>query len=264
MSMTEVEDDDLDPTIGMDEDDGEGEQGQTTDADEGQDEGDPVEDDEGEAEDEGLLEPRQQPQRDTRSNNSVRESRRRAQEAEQRASRFEQELADLKRQFAQAQQPRPTQQDLERLRQEEDERLALMTPAEIGRYYRDQMARDMQVQFQQQQMRTAEDTDRRNFASIAQTNPLARRYADDVEKLVTERRNAGENVPREVALAFLIGREAIAKATGRKPSGSSQRRVEGTRTRPTNATGQGQGARRGERGDDSLESLERRLKGVTF
>lgn len=266
--MSDVDnDDDLDPTLGMEDDDGEGDEGASADGDEGQGDEEDGEDDGAEGdvqEDDGEgVEPRQRSQsQNRRPNGRIRAAQERARVAEQRVARFEQELQQLRQQLQPPQ--GPTQEQLAAWQRQEEEQLSLMSPVEQLRYIEQKMQRQFQGQMQQQQRTLQEDMDRRNFATLTQNNPLARRLARDVENLVQERRAAGETVPREVALAFLIGREAIAKATGRKPDARSQRRVEGTRTRTTNATGQGQGDRRASRNDDSEEALARRLANVRF
>lgn len=259
--LSHVDDDDFE-----DIENGEGDEGGAGDSHEGEDEGDPQdEDDEGQGE--GELQGQRQPvegQRRNRANDSVRRLRERAQAAEDRATRFEREMDDLRRQVN-SQNYQPSRAELERQRQEEDERVALMSPAEQIRYYRDL---DRQERARERQIERAQDMearDRDRFQDMQRTNPLARKYATEVETLVKEQRNQGLNTPREVALAFIIGRKALDKVNaGGGPSREQRGRVRGSTAQPTRGGTDGRSTGRGREADDSEAGLERRLAGVTF
>lgn len=262
--LSHVDDDEFDE---FEVDDGEGDEGGGADAHEGDgDEGD----DEGGQDDEGEggqepLEPRDSRRR---ASNSIRGLKAELKEAKARIARvdtLEQELAALK---AQRHAPAPSQADIERYEREEAERIDMMSPAEAARYVRQQMRAEMQQELQRDRIQQRDNSDRSSFESLTGRNPVAARYADKVEKLVKERRAAGEYVPREVALKFLIGEDALNKGTGKQAS--QQRRAAANRitdattrgTRPSGGQPSERGVRRG--GAESLEELERRIGDTVF
>ena len=251
--------------------DGEGHEGGGTDPHEGEDPEDPDEGD-GDEEGDGEGEARQpvegsQPRRPNDSYRRLREraqaAETRARESEERASRFEREMTELRTRGAQATQPSPA--ELQRIQQEEDERLALMTPAEQARYLRDSITREVRGELQRNSAQQQEASDRMRFEALQHTDPLAKKYASEVEQIVREQAQQGFVTPREVALNFLIGKKAREKLASRPaPSRDQRGRVNGSRTQPTRGGTQGRGTGRQRQDDDSEEALEGRLAGQVF
>lgn len=264
--ISTTDDDDFIDEVG----DGEGDEGGSPDPHEGEDGEDEAEgeDDEGEGQ-EGLSLEGREPAR--RPNDSYRRLKERAKAAEarskesdDRATRFEREIGEIRQQLG-SQQHQPSAAEQARLQQEEDERLALMTPGEQARYLRDQITRSVRDENQRMALGQREENDRTRFQDMQRTNPLARKYATEVENLVREQRSQGLSTPREVALAFLIGRKALDKVSGgATPSREQRGRVSGSRAQSTRGGTESRSSGRERQGDDSEAALERRLAGTVF
>ena len=256
-----VDDDDID--LPGDED-GEGNETEgRSDGDEGQ-EGD-AEDEGGDAgeegDEEGLAEPAPRRARQTASER-VRESRAQVREANERAARLEREIAEIRAQ----QQRGPSAEEIRHQQAVEAERLSLMSPDERADYRIAQAEHRLRNEMQQTRLQLAEQADQSSFRALQATNPLARKYATDVEKVVADQKARGMIVNREVALKFVLGEKLYEKsmATGGKAKKAGAARVAAQTGNPGRAAGQATSERGSRRGDDSEAALERRLAGVRF
>lgn len=244
--------------------DGEGDEGQEGNADESDGDG---QGEDGEAtdqadgeEDEERVAPRKQP----RASDTVRESKRRAQEAETRADRLEREIAEIR--ATQNQQRGPSPEEIRQHQAIEAERLSMMSPEERADYRVAQVEQRLRGEMHQTRLQLAEESDRSNFRALQSSSPLARKYAADVEKVVAEQKRNGMIVNREVALKFVLGEKLFEKssATTGKAKKDGARRIAAATGRPGRASGEASSDRAGRRGDDSIEALESRLRGVKF
>lgn len=169
------------------------------------------------------------------------------------------EIAALRAEMA-AVRNRPQEPDPRAL-QAEQERLALMDPDQRMQYFRHQDQQRLQALEARLTFRLEDATDKAAFDALQSRNPLAARYAADVEKLIASERAAGRNVAREVALKFVIGEKMFEKAgkattTQRKAAGA---RVQSQTTAPRSPGGIGRESRAGV---DDVNALERSLRNV--
>ncbi len=140
-----------------------------------------------------------------------------------------------------------------------------MGPDERIAFEVDRIRRDGQQQFDRLRREMAERADRAEFRVLQQTNPLAKKYATDVEALVAREAAKGNLVQRELALTFIIGQKTLERlpAAAKRQQKAAAGRVAANRTTP--ARGRGDTADARERGgDDSVDALTRRLANVTF
>lgn len=245
----------LDDDIGLDED--------AEDA-EPEGEGEALEGD-GEPELEAEPEPEPKP-RQSREERRIQALRKRDREnrAEIKRLREVQEQA-LTQTRQSAPQPDPYRQA--ELQRQEDERVALMTPAEVARHYANQAEQRFQQQLTRQNIEMADRVDRLNFDNYASSRPAAQRMSAEVERTLAEARQAGMNPTRQAVYHLLLGRQVDERASRQiaQQRRTGQRRIASQRTTAgtprSNAPPQARG-RRG--GDDSDEAMVARLKSVTL
>lgn len=208
--------------------------------------------------DEGHVKP------PSRSSLRIQKEIARRKEAEQKFATLEREIAEIR---AAQQQPRIDPAEQARQAQIEAEQVALMSPAQVAQYYAEKTRREMQAERQQDRLFLQEQNDRANFNALQATDPLARKYADEVERVVQEQKRNGMTVSREVALNFVIG-QAMRKragAAGTRQGKAAAARVAGASTKPGRMNGDAASDRTGRRGGDPSEAeLERRLGSTVF
>lgn len=188
----------------------------------------------------------------------------RRKEIEQKYSTLEREIAEIR---AAQQAPRVDPAEQARQAQIEAEQVALMSPAQVAQYYAEKTRREMQAERQQDRIFLQEQNDRANFTALQATDPLARKYADEVERVVSEQKRNGMTVSREVALNFVIGQAMRKRAAGAgtRQGKAAGARVAGATTKPGRTNGDASGDRGGRRsGDLSEADLERRLGNQVF
>jgi hypothetical protein len=176
-----------------------------------------------------------------------------ARAAQEKADRLEREMAQerAERQRTQAQ----------RTEAEERDALALMTAEERMEYRLNKAQKETQNLVAQMQFQTQEAADRAAFQAMAATNPVAARYAEEVEGRLQALRAQGGNIAREQMLRWIIGDKQLAgagKARSRAEA-QGQRRIERQQVRPGSGKGDQAGGRRRQE-----PSLEERLSDVTF
>jgi hypothetical protein len=113
-----------------------------------------------------------------------------------------------------------------------------------------------------QQLLLADRFDKSNYDSHAATDPIYRKYAQEVEQLVLIERKKGHDINRETALDFLRGRNARLKAQKATPT-PAPRRAASQQTRTTGGRGDQPREERRERryaaNDMSPEAVKQRL-----
>lgn len=190
----------------------------------------------------------------SRANNRVQTALKRAEEAERKANEAQTRLDAF---LAAQGQRQPDPIALARQQQEEAERVALMSPAEQAQYYVQQSQRQMVGQMAQMQRQTQDQLDRIAFQNLQATNPVAKRFAAEVEKTVAEEARKGSMLPREVALAYVIGKHVLengGKAAGKqRAAGAARVQAQTTRRGAPQSD-----LARGNTSND-LSALERRL-----
>jgi len=136
-----------------------------------------------------------------RVRNEADEYRRRAEEAEARANAYRevygQNLSERQRR---------EQENAER------ERIMNMTPEERILYAAEQQERRLNEIAANAERRIADANDRAAYAAMKATNPIAAKYADEVEKRIQDARAQGYNYSRELMLTFIAGEKALAAA----------------------------------------------------
>lgn len=264
--MTDLSLVDEDETLVPGGDDGEGEQSEDApDGDEGgegDEEGDAGGEENDEEGEEWLADP---PARRGRASESVREAKRTAKADRERADRLEREIAEIRQAQNAPRQQSP--QEIAAEAEREAAHVAMLDPAAQVQYFVAKAMQPIQANLHQTRMQLQEQTDRAEFRALQSSNPLARKYATDVEKMVSDQKSRGFTVSREIALKQVLGErlfeQSMKNAGKAKKAGAS--RIAAATGRPGRATGEASSDRGGRRGgDDSIEALERRLKGVTF
>ncbi len=238
----EVADDDdetvADPVEAAD-DDGADDTTETADAD--AEDGDAADDaDSGDADD-------APPQRGSRQFGELRAERRRLAEENARLTR---QLDDVRRQPIQ---PAETPQ-------QKADRLAVLTPEErIREEMRESLDRN-ERNTQAVIFRLSDQSDKNAFDSEVERNPLARKLANRVEQELANIRTKGQDLPRKVILAQLVGLQVLSQQGKAKPAAQQRRRAQ--ETRPANGRGDAPSGRRERRGGDTAADLERRFGDV--
>ena len=188
---------------------------------------------------------------------TIRTLRAERQRAEQLARDQALRLEALERTIQQQSRPDPALQA--RQAQEEAERVAMMAPHEVAQYYANKSAQQMQQQMHAAQRQQMDALDRMDFRSQVATNPLAKKFEPDVERVVAEQARNGFSIKREEALAYVVGKAMIAKAgtaaKGQRVAGAA--RVASQTTRRATPGGDVQNDARGARGDTQAARAKR-------
>jgi hypothetical protein len=141
-----------------------------------------------------------------------------------RADALERELADLR-----SQRQQQSQAEAQRA---EQERLALMDPAERLEHQMNQ--RLARIEFQ-----SWDANDRVAFESVAASNPAVARLKAEVEATFQAQVTAGKPIDRQTIAAFLIGQKALAAAPRARAAG--KRAAEAGKERNTARPASGRG-----------------------
>jgi hypothetical protein len=217
--------------------------------DEGDDAGGDADEQEGEGEEAEDVTAEPPAPRRGGGSQTIREQRRRAQEAEQRAAQLERELAEA-RGFQQGMQARAVDpQAAARAEQEFYASLELMAPAEA---YRQLMARgqaQVGTALQQIEFRANERADKQAYDIACRSSPAREKFRAQVEQVLASERAQNRNPDRETIYKWLLGDEMDRKMSRASPAqrNGAARRVAAQRTQPTGARGdvaaRGRGAR---------------------
>ncbi len=195
------------------------------------------EDADDEGQDEEVADEQPAPRRGGGSQ-TIREQRRRAQEAENRTRELERENAELRGFRAGASQQLPVDpQAAQRAEQEWYQSLELMTPAEQARQIMNRGRQEFAQHFQALQFQSNDRLDKQAYDSQARINPIFKKYAPEVERVLASERAAGRNPDREVILDVLYGREMRQRAERAAPAQrrAANGRAAAQQARPTGA-----------------------------
>lgn len=181
-----------------------------------------------------------------------------AKEATERATRAENAARELTERIARLERPAqaapsgPTA-----------EQFALMTPDELITYRLGESDKRFQQTLGQIQWNTYEASDKATFNSLKATDPLAAKYADEVETRLAAMRQQGQNVDRERLLTFIIGEKARAgrSVAKQRQTAQGQQRIARQTVRPGAARSDTTG-NRGKVSDQ--EARDKRLENMTF
>lgn len=182
-----------------------------------------------------------------------------AREANERAARLETEGRELRERLARLEQPRQEQP-----KGKSAEELALMTPDELINYRLGESEKRFQTNLGQIQWNTYEAGDRAAFNALKATDPLAAKYADEVETRLTALRAQGQNVDRERLLTYIIGEKARqgGGAARKKQAAAGQKRIQGQQARPSGGQRSDTPTARGRLSE--ADARAKRLENVTF
>lgn len=201
-------------------------------------------------------------ERVSRPNDTIRTLRAERQAAENLAREQALRLEALERAIQQQNRPDPAFQA--RQAQEEADRVAMMAPHEVAQYFANKSQQQMQQQMMQQHRQQIDALDRIDFRGQVATNPLAKKFESDVERVVAEQARNGFSIKREEALAYVVGKAMIAKAgtaaKGQRVAGAARVASQTTRRSTPGGDVQNDAANRG----GSKEALVKRLANVTF
>ncbi len=181
-----------------------------------------------------------------------------AKDATERATRAETQARELADRIARLERPAqaaPTGPTAEQI--------ALMTPDELINYRLGESDKRFQQTLGQIQWQTYEANDRSTFNALKATDPLAAKYADEVEKRLMEMRAGGQNVDRDRLFTFIVGEKARAgrSVAKQRQTAQGQQRIARQTVRP----GAARSDTTGNRGKVSdAEAREKRLENMTF
>lgn len=232
-----AEPDDLDPDLEIEPDEPQGEPEPEIEPEEGEGEPEPL-----------AAQPQTQPRGRARGQSFGEQLRRRDTKIDELTRQVQQLLTERT-------QPRqPTQAELAEQQRQEDEMLAAMTPAEIGRYFARKTDETVNQRVQSVALSLWDQNDRTNFERTLRDEPRYARYRDRVDELC----RLVPGLSRDNALTQAIGEAAranLTRATSRAGRATEAGRAQ-HRAAPSN--GRGDIAPTRGRGDD----LERRLTNV--
>jgi len=198
----------------------------------------------------------------TRSRDTIRQLRGRAQAAETRAQEFERRLAEVER----ARVPVQPQVDplLLQQRQREEEAQVQQLPYEQQiAYWRNRDQQENNRRFAQLQLQTFDQFDTANFNQLKRSEPAAARLAPEVERVLQQQRAQGTyTFSRENIYDYLLGQETRRRATqqaGRQRTAGAGRVARQT---TTPASGRGDMARAPGNGR-AADADERLLRSIT-
>ncbi len=218
---------------------------------EGSAEGDGADAEEGQVDQTERRQPSRGEVRFQKLSQTAKEATERAARAESAARELTERIARLERP-AQAASQGPTA-----------EQIALMTPDELITYRLGESDKRFQQTLGQIQWNTYETSDKASFSALKATDPLAAKYAGEVEERLLAMRAAGQNVDRERLLTFIIGEKARAgrSVAKQRQQAQGQQRIARQTVRP----GAARSDTAGNRGKVSdTEARDKRLENMTF
>jgi hypothetical protein len=182
----------------------------------------------------GLLEG-EQPARPSRREATVLRAKEQARTEREAREKSDREVAELKVRLEQLQRSQQGKEDPE----EEERKMALMTPRELVDYKLNKALGGFTQQMAMSQFQTADVADKTAFQTLCASDPRARRFAGKVEQILAEHRQRGQNVKREDLLKYVVGEEVFKKPakTPDKQRQDGQRNIQRHTTKPVNARG---------------------------
>jgi len=196
------------------------------------------------------------PRRPSRAEGRIARLAREAREAKE-------EAAETRRQLQQMQQDMQRRQAAAQEREPTDDEMSLWTPQQVMDHKLGKATRQTNAQLAQLQFQMVNTGDKAAFVALQSADPLAKRYAAEVERRHAELVSQGQFVEREKLLRYVIGDAMYTRRRGavEKQRGEGQRRI--ARERAPLANGRGDVARGREKLSDSA-AREKRLENFTF
>lgn len=223
----------------------------------GEDDGDYVEGDEDDGADD--IDPEPEPERRPRSRGQQRIENLSTTNRELRAqvAASEARLAALE---AQMNAPRQAAQPT---REEEEARLALMSPEERMNYRLENTIRQNNAATAGALAAVRDQTDRAEFRALLRDKPQWKKFEADVERKFQELTKKGTPIPREAVLVYVIGEAAYKTTEQPRRRSQSQERIRQQETRPGSAA---RGDVRGDRrqANSGASGVERRLANINI
>ena len=208
-----------------------------------------VEDDELPVGDEPVDEPVRQARRPGRRGD------RQMGDLRERARQLEHELQLERAARQQQMQPRGESEAVRRAR------LAAMSDQERTEYLINEVRAETQQQRELDRFNAADAADRARFEGIAQSNARYKKYAGEVERRLELARRAGQNVPRETILTYILGermRAGLDSPQVKRQKAAAKDRV----AREKAALPRTRGERGSSRSETDRAARERRLENV--
>ena len=181
-----------------------------------------------------------------------------AKQATEDAALARREATELRERIARLEQPRQAAPQ-----GPSAEQIALMTPDELINYRLGESDKRFQQTLGQIQWNTYEASDKVMLNALKATDPLAAKYADEVETRLAQMRQQGQNVDRERLLTYIIGEKARAgrSVAKQRQQAQGQQRIARQTVRPGAARSDTAG-NRGKVSDQ--EARDKRLENMTF
>lgn len=173
--------------------------------------------------------------------------------------RLAEENAALTRQLDEVRR-QPVHQQPTETPQARADRLALMSPEErIREEVQESLARnERNTATMVAQLR--DQSDRNDFNAEIERSPLAKKFAGRVEQELANIRTRGQDLPRKVILAQLVGLQVLSQKG--KPNPARNERQRQQQSRPANGRGDVPADRGARRGTGTVEDIERRFGDV--
>lgn len=177
-------------------------------------------------------------------------------------ARVERELNDLRSQSQQRQQQQPQGESDEAF----EARMQLLPTDSQMRERFTRSERRHQHELLLTRMQAADASDRAEYLHAAASDPRYTKYADEVERVLSEERRMGRDWKRSAVLSFLIGQKVLAnksKVEAAKAAGQSNiKRQQAKQGGSASDVARPQQTRRYAAGDMSPEAVRARLEGV--
>lgn len=194
-------------------------------------------------------------ERPSRATRAVQEAKRATREAQEARAALEREVQQLRAERAQRENT-PKGESFE----DEQARLSLMTSDERTDYKIAKAKRENDLAINVMRFQSADVSDKAVFESKAGEDPRRKKYAADVESLLTMERHSGRNHLRETLYYYILG-QRVAAGGGKAAKEAAAARVKSQEARADSGRSDRAPARRNE-GGNTLRDLERRLENV--
>ena len=210
--------------------------------------------DDGDAEQEGGEADAERVERPSRAETRFQKLSNEAKQAREEAAAARREAEDTKARLARLENPAQQQKE------PTPDEMALWTPDQIIEYKLGKATSRFEQTLGQMQFQQYEMGDKASFKALCASDPVAARYAQEVEERLTDMRAKGQNVDRERLLTYLVGEKVRQKSGGakRKQAEDGERRIARQTSRPGTSKGDTETPRRGGK------TLEERLDGLKF
>jgi hypothetical protein len=142
------------------------------------------------------------------------------------------------------------------------EKLALMDPAEKMAFEANEKVTQLQNETVKTQLMMADMMDKNAYGLLCTSDPVAKKYAGEVEAALAEMRKNGTQAPRETLLNYIIGKHAREDAKKGNVRKQTRAEKEAAAARVAKSKGAGTSARgdvEKNKGGDDAASLKQRI-----